>query len=65
LLYAPGSPPLSVAIELNLGNYHFAVGMAQAVIAVGVAFVVVGIVLLTYRLLAPAGWRRIGAATRG
>ena len=62
LLYAPGSPPLSVAIELNLGTYHFAIGMAQAVIAVVIAFLVVGVVLLAYRLLAPAGWRRIGAA---
>jgi len=65
LLYAPGSPPLSVAIELNLGNYHFAVGMAQAVVSVGIALAVVGLVLLAYRILAPAGWRRIGVATHG
>ena len=26
LLYAPGSPPASVAIEDNLGNYHFGIG---------------------------------------
>jgi iron(III) transport system permease protein len=65
LLYAPGSPPLSVAIQDNLGNYHFGIGMAQAVIAVVIAFVAVGIVLGAYRLLAPAGWRRIGVATRG
>jgi iron(III) transport system permease protein len=65
LLYAPGSPPLSVAIEDNLGNYHFGIGMAQAVVAVGIAFVVVGVVLGAYRLLAPLGWRRIGVATRG
>jgi len=65
LLYAPGSPPLSVAIEDNLGNYHFGIGMAQAVIAVVIAFVVVGIVLGAYRLLAPTGWRRIGLASRG
>ncbi len=65
LLYAPGSPPLSVSIEDNLGNYHFGIGMAQAVLAVLVAMVVVGVVLLAYRLLAPRGWRRIGMATRG
>jgi iron(III) transport system permease protein len=65
LLYAPGSPPLSVAIQDNLGNYHFGVGMAQAVVAVGIAFIAVGLVLGAYRVLAPAGWRRIGVATRG
>ncbi len=65
LLYAPGSPPLSVSINLNLTTYHYAVGMAQAVIAVAIALVVVGAVLLAYRLLAPEGWRRIGATTRG
>jgi iron(III) transport system permease protein len=65
LLYAPGSPPLSVAIQDNLGNYHFGVGMAQAVVAVVIAFAVIGAVLGAYRLLAPAGWRRIGVATRG
>ena len=38
LLYAPGSPPASIAIEDNLSNYHFGVGMAQAVLAVSIAF---------------------------
>jgi iron(III) transport system permease protein len=65
LLYAPGSPPASVAIESNLSNYHFGVGMAQAVLAVFIAFAAVAIVLGGYRLLAPAGWRRIGGTTRG
>jgi iron(III) transport system permease protein len=65
LLYAPGSPPASIAIEDNLSNYHFGVGMAQAVLAVFIAFAVVGIVLGGYRLLAPAGWRRIGGTVRG
>jgi iron(III) transport system permease protein len=65
LLYAPGSPPLSVAIQDNLGNYHFGVGMAQAVVAVVIAFAVIGIVLGAYRVLAPAGWRRMGVAARG
>ena len=64
LLYAPGSPPASIAIEDNLSNYHFGVGMAQSVLAVAIAFAVVGVVLGGYRLLAPAGWRRIGGATR-
>lgn len=42
LLYAPSSPPASVAINNNLSNYHFGVGMAQAVLAVGLALVAVG-----------------------
>jgi iron(III) transport system permease protein len=65
LLYAPSSPPASVAINDNLSNYHFGVGMAQAVLAVGLAFAAVGLVLGGYRLIAPTGWRRIGGASRG
>jgi iron(III) transport system permease protein len=65
LLYAPGSPPAAIAIEDNLSNYHYGVGMAQAVLAVGIAFAVVGVALGAYRLLAPAGWRRIGRTVRG
>ena len=65
LLYAPGSPPAAIAIEDNLSNYHFGVGMAQAVLSVFIAFAVVGLVLGAYRLLAPTGWRRIGGTVRG
>ena len=65
LLYAPGSPPASIAIEDNLSNNHFGVGMAQAVLAVFIAFAAVAIVLGGYSLLAPAGWRRIGRTVRG
>jgi len=65
LLYAPGSPPVSIAIEDNLSTYHFGVGMAQSVLAVAVALAAVGVVLGGYRLLAPAGWRRIGGTVRG
>jgi iron(III) transport system permease protein len=65
LLYAPGSPPAAIAIEDNLSNYHFGVGMAQSVLAVAIAFAAVSLVLGGYRLLAPAGWRRIGGTTRG
>jgi iron(III) transport system permease protein len=65
LLYAPGSPPASVAIEDNLSNYHFGVGMAQSVLAVGLALLAVMVVLAGYRLIAPAGWRRIGGTHRG
>jgi iron(III) transport system permease protein len=65
LLYAPSLPPVSVAIQDNLGNYHFGVGMAQAVLAVAAAFIVVMIVLGAYRLVTPVGWRRIGDGARG
>jgi iron(III) transport system permease protein len=65
LLYAPSSPPASVAIENNLSNYHFGIGMAQSVLAVGIALAAVTVVLGCYRLAAPAGWRRIGGASRG
>ncbi len=62
LLYAPGSPPASIAIQDNLGNYHFGVGMAQAVVATLVAFAAVGLVFGMYRLLIPRGWQRIGSS---
>jgi iron(III) transport system permease protein len=65
LLYAPGSPPISVAIQDNLSNYHFGIGMAQAVLSAVLAFLIVGLVLGLYRLLAPLGWRRIGSVSRG
>ena len=54
LLYQPGSPPASVAIQDNLGTYHFGVGMAQSVLAVAVALLAV--VGLARRL--PAGRAR-------
>ncbi len=63
LLYAPSNPPVAVAIESNLGNYHFGLGLAQAVTAVVCAFIVVGGVLGIYRVLAPRGWRRLGEAS--
>ncbi len=62
ILYPPGQPPVSVAINDNLSNYHFGLGMAQSVIAVLLALAVVGVVLGGYRLLAPRGWQRIGGA---
>jgi iron(III) transport system permease protein len=65
LLYAPGSPPASVAIQNNLSNLHPGVGTAQSVLAAAIAFAVVGVGLGLYRLLAPAGWRRIGGTVRG
>jgi iron(III) transport system permease protein len=65
LLYAPNDPPASVSINDNLSTYHFGVGMAQSVLAVGIALAAVAAVLGAYRLLAPAGWRQIGGTVRG
>lgn len=63
LLYPPGSYPLSVAIERRLQSYDFAGGTAMEVMAVLGALLVTAVVLGLYRLLAPAGWRRVGAST--
>jgi iron(III) transport system permease protein len=63
LLYPPSQFPLSVAIERQLAAYDFAGGTAMEVIAVAAALAVTGIVLGAYRLLAPRGWRNVGAAT--
>ena len=65
LLYAPSNPPASISIQDNLSVYHFGIGMAQSVLAVGIALAAVAIVLGGYRLIAPHGWRRIGGVSRG
>lgn len=61
LLYPPGSPTVSVAIEHALMNYDFAGGTAMEVIAVLGALAVVALAWGIFRLLAPAGWRRLGS----
>jgi iron(III) transport system permease protein len=63
LLYPPGSYPLSVAIERRLQSYDFAGGTAMEVLAVLGALGVLGAALALFRLLAPAGWRRVGETT--
>lgn len=63
LLYPPSQFPLSVAIERRLSTYDFAGGTAMEVVAVLTALAVTGLVLGLYRLLAPRGWRNVGAAT--
>jgi iron(III) transport system permease protein len=65
ILYPPGQEPISVGIENLLGDYHYDVGTAMTVMAVGEMFAVIGVVLLAFRLLAPRGWQRIGGAVRG
>jgi iron(III) transport system permease protein len=61
LLYPPGSPTVSVAIEHALMNYDFAGGTAMEVVAVLGALAVVAIAWGVFRLLAPVGWRRLGS----
>lgn len=62
LLYPPGHPPVSVGITHALSNYDFGGGTAMEVIAVLLALAVVTLAWLAFRLLAPTGWRRLGAA---
>ncbi len=63
LLYPPSQFPLSVAIQRRLSTYDFAGGTAMEVVAVLAALIVTGVILLLYRVLAPRGWRNVGAAT--
>jgi iron(III) transport system permease protein len=63
LLYAPGQLPLSVSITKHLANYDFGGGTAMEVVAVAFSLLVVGVCLGLFRLLAPAGWRRIGSSS--
>jgi iron(III) transport system permease protein len=60
LLYPPGHPPVAIGIEKSLANYDFGGGTAIEVVAIGLALAVVAIVWGLYRLLTPAGWRRVG-----
>ena len=60
LLYPPGEEPVSVAIDNWIGNYHPDIGAAMTVVALGACFLVIGLVLGGFRLLAPKGWRRLG-----
>ena len=63
LLYPPNHPPVSIGITKALANYDFGGGTAMEVIAVLFALLVVLIAWGLFRLLAPAGWRRMGQAS--
>lgn len=54
---------MSVGITKSLANYDFGGGTAMEVIAVLFALLVVAIAFGLFRLLAPAGWRRLGRAS--
>ncbi len=60
LLYAPGSLPLSVAINKLTAGYDYGGGAAMSVIALAAALIVIGVANGLYRLLAPRGWQRMG-----
>lgn len=60
LLYPPGQPPVSVGITKALSNYDFGGGTAMEVLAILFALAVVGVAWAAFRLLAPAGWQRLG-----
>ena len=60
LLAPPGSLPISVGITSTLAKYDFGGGTAMEVLAILSALAVVGVAYLLFKLIAPAGWRRIG-----
>ena len=62
LLYPPNHPPVSIGITHALANYDYGGGTAMEVIAVLLALTVVIVAWGLFRLLAPAGWRRLGTA---
>jgi iron(III) transport system permease protein len=62
LLAPPGSQPISVGITVTLAKYDFGGGTAMEVLAILTALLVVGAVYLLFRVLAPRGWRTLGAA---
>lgn len=60
ILYPPSQEPASVSIQAYLGNFELGTGTAMTVITLVEMLGVIVLALGMYRLLAPAGWRRIG-----
>jgi len=60
ILYPPSQEPVSVTIQAYLANNLLGDGTAMTVVTLAEMLAVIGVALLTYRLLAPKGWRRIG-----
>ena len=63
LLYPPGSPPVSVAINSYVAGYHYDIGTAMTVVALGEEFAVILVGLALFALITPRGWRRSLGAT--
>ena len=61
LLAPAGSEPISVGMTAALGKYDFGGGTAMEVLAILSALVVVGVAYALFKLIAPAGWKHIGA----
>ncbi|WP_055495353.1 iron ABC transporter permease [Streptomyces sp. TP-A0356] len=59
MLYPPGRQPLSVAVTSLIVNYDFGTGTASLVIACAGVLLVIALVLLTFRLVAPSSWHRL------
>jgi len=60
ILYAPSQEPASVTIESFLANYSPGLGTAMTVLTLVEMLAVIMVTVFLYRLLTPAGWRRIG-----
>lgn len=63
LLYPPNHPTVSIGITHALANYDYGGGTAMEVVAVLFALAVVAAAWGAFRLVAPAGWRRLGSAS--
>ena len=62
ILYPPSQEPASVTIQSYLANYDAGTGTAMTVMTLMEMLGVIGLALLTYRLVTPRGWRRIGGS---
>ncbi|NNN12855.1 MAG: iron ABC transporter permease [Acidimicrobiaceae bacterium] len=60
LLYAPNLPPISVSINKLTAGYDFGGGTAMSVIALALAFGIFLLAVGLFRVLAPAGWQKVG-----
>ena len=60
LLYAPNLPPISVSINKLTAGYDFGGGTAMSVIALALAFGVFLLAAGRFKVLAPAGWQKVG-----
>lgn len=61
MLAPPGTTPVAVAIVSVLGKAEIAQSTALSMVAIAVTLGVIGVALTVFRLLAPAGWRRLDA----
>jgi iron(III) transport system permease protein len=60
ILYPPSREPASVSIQAYINNFQLGTGTAMTVLLMAEMFGVILIALGLYRLVAPAGWRRVG-----